>query len=267
MQRIYQRVLLAGLAGALFSGCAMDTANSSSPAKNQNKSQNKSQNQSKATNPKTAGSTLLDFSYPIEIAQEPLTHHTVGVLFPHIQVTDNLKPYINRFENALANQIKEIFQKRGYQVETLSNRDALTPELKHKMWSVADVGGWIGILEDVKMDVDNPEKTDTDTMVDQSSGAVWLKFFEPETGRVIHNFGIQIGGAQAISHIYTYRTTNSGGFARPSAISEYVRDKSNDDAIRRILNRVYRIVMKRLVDELTDKNINRYRNTIEQIKK
>ncbi|WP_163499268.1 HpaA family protein [Helicobacter suis] len=264
----YKKILLAGLAGVLFSGCAMDTANSNSNSKSPNspaKAQKKAQ--TKEATPKVSGNTLLDFSYPIEIAQEPLTHHTVGVLFPHIQVTDNLKPYINRFENALANQIKEIFQKRGYQVETLANRDALTPEQKHKMWSVSDVGGWIGILEDVKMDVDNPEKTDTDTMVDQSSGAVWLKFFEPETGRVIHNFGIQIGGAQAVSHIYTYKPTNSGGFAGPNAVSEFVRDKNNDDAIRRILNRVYRIVMKRLVDELTDKNINRYRNAIEQIKK
>ncbi|WP_163532918.1 HpaA family protein [Helicobacter suis] len=263
MQRVHQKILLAGLVGALFSGCAMDTANSNSPAKNQNKSQN----QNKAANPKTTGSTLLDFSYPIGIVQEPLTHHTVGILFPHIQVSDNLKPYINRFEDALASQIQEIFQKRGYQVVRLPNREALTPDLKHKMWSVADVGGWIGILEDVKMDVDNPEKKDTDTMVDQSSGAVWFKFFEPETGRVIHNFGAQIGGAQAVSHIYTYKPTNSGGFAGPNAVSEFVRDKNNDDAIRRILNRVYRIVMKRLVDELTDKNINRYRNAIEQIKK
>ncbi|GMB96425.1 HpaA family protein [Helicobacter sp. NHP22-001] len=252
-------ILLGSLAGLLITGCATDSGNTGSA--------------SGATAPKkhkvvlNKGDTILNFNYPINIAQEPLSHHTVGILAPHIQVTDNLTPYIDQFQDALVKQITEIFQKRGYRVVLLSTEKAMTPEQKHKMWSVLDMGGWIGILEDVKMDTNDPEKDNVDVLVDQSSGSVWFKFFEPETGRIIHNFGVEVGTKQAFTHRYTYKTTNSGGFAGPNITSHKELDKNNDDAIRKILNEMYPLVMKKLVNELSDTNINRYRQAIEQIKK
>ncbi|WP_104691194.1 HpaA family protein [Helicobacter heilmannii] len=255
-------VLLGSLAGLLVTGCAMDSGNTSNS------------NAGNANVPKkhkrvvlNKGDTLLNFNYPIHIAQEPLTHHTVGIFAPHIQVTDNLTPYIDQFQDALVNQIAEIFQKRGYQVVRLTTEQAMTPEQKHKIWSVLDMGGWIGILEDVKMDTNDPEKDNVDVLVDQSSGSVWFKFFEPETGRIIHNFGVEVGTKQAFTHRYTYQTTNSGGFAGPKVVSHTELEKNNDEAIRKILNEMYPLVMKKLVQELTSTNINRYRQAIEQIKK
>ncbi|CRF41669.1 HpaA family protein [Helicobacter ailurogastricus] len=253
-------VLLGSLAGLLISGCAMDGGNTSNP------SSAKTPNQ-KSHAVAVKGDTILNFNYPINIAPEAPNHHIVGILAPHIQVTNNLAPYIDQFQNALVGQIKEIFQKRGYNVELLSTEQALTPEQKHKMWSVLDMGGWIGILEDIKMDTKNPEKDNVDVLVDQSSGSVWFKFFEPETGRIIHNFGVEVGTAQATTHRYTYETTNSGGFAGPKVTSHTELEKNNDEAIRKILNQMYPMVMKKLVKELTDTNINRYRQAIEQIKK
>ncbi|BEG58197.1 hypothetical protein NHP21005_18850 [Helicobacter sp. NHP21005] len=252
-------VLLGSLAGLLITGCAMDSGNTG--------------NAGGTAAPKkhkvvvNKGDTILNFNYPVNIVQEPLNHHTVGIFAPHIQVTDNLAPYIDQFQDALINQITEIFQKRGYQVVRLSTEKAMTPEQKHKMWSVLDMGGWIGILEDVKMDTVNPGEDNVDVMVDQSSGSVWFKFFEPETGRIIHNFGVEVGTAQARTHTYTYNPTNSGGFAGPRVVSHTELDKNNDDAIRKILNQMYPMVMKKLVKELTDANINRYRHAIEQMKK
>lgn len=260
MQEITRKILLAGLAGMVVAGCATEGGPTQSGTKAQSKS-------AQAGNEKAKSQTPLEFNYPINIAQEPLSHHVVGILAPHVQVTNNLKPYIEKFQEALIGQIQEIFQKRGYQVVRLPNAEALTPAQKHKMWSVLDMGGWIGILEDIKMDTKKPESDNVDVMVDQSSGSVWFKFFEPETGRIIHNFGVEVGTAQAITHTYTYKTTNSGGFAGPRVTSHTQLDKNNDDAIRKILNKMYVIVMKKLVKELTDTNINRYRKAIEQIKK
>ncbi|BCZ18289.1 Neuraminyllactose-binding hemagglutinin [Helicobacter sp. NHP19-003] len=252
-------VLLGSLAGLLITGCAMDSGNTSGA--------NAPEAPKKHRVVANKGDTILNFNYPVNIAQEPLNHHTVGILAPHIQVTDNLTPYIDQFQDALINQIAEIFQKRGYQVVRLTTEKAMTPEQKHKMWSVLDMGGWIGILEDVKMNTDNPGKDNVDVFVDQSSGSVWFKFFEPETGRIIHNFGVEVGTKQAFTHRYTYKTTNSGGFSGPNIASQTELDKNNDDAIRKILNEMYPLVMKKLVNELSDANINRYRQAIEQIKK
>nr|WP_265341732.1 HpaA family protein [Helicobacter heilmannii] len=104
----------------------------------------------------------------------------MALLDPHIQVSGNLQPYLDQFQDALAKQIQDIFQRMGYQVVHATNAKALTPEQKHKIWSVLDIGGWVGILEDIKMNTDNPKSTNMDVMVDQSSGSVWFKLYEPE---------------------------------------------------------------------------------------
>ncbi|WP_104689761.1 HpaA family protein [Helicobacter felis] len=207
------------------------------------------------------GDTILDFNYPINIVQEPINNRFVGLLAPHMQVSDNLKSYVQKFQDALLNQIQEIFQKRGYQVLRFTSKDALTAEEKRKTWAVLNLSGWVGVLEDVKMNTSDPAKQDLDVMVDQSSGSVWFNFFEPETGRVIHNFGIDVGGDQATTHTYSYH----GDRAPQVDPKQLLKDK--DDAIRRILNKMYVKVMKKLVAELTDANINRYRDAIEKIKK
>ncbi|WP_120945868.1 MULTISPECIES: HpaA family protein [Helicobacter] len=256
MQKITKGFLwVAGVSLAL-SGCAMDTGPGAGSA-------------SKAESPtkKEVSSVLLDFDYPINITQEASNGHTIAILTPHIQVSENLQAYIGKFQDALVKQIQDIFQKRGYQVAHFTDAQTLTPEQKHKIWAVLDMRGWMGILEDMKMNTNAPEDNNTDTMVDQSSGSVWFKFFEPETGRIIHNFAVEVGTERAITHTYTYQATNSGGFAGANAVSHNVLDKNHDDAIHRILNKMYAVVMKKLVSELTDANINRYRNAIEKIKK
>ncbi|WP_104749273.1 HpaA family protein [Helicobacter cynogastricus] len=218
--------------------------------------------QEKPKPPKSiVGDTLLDFNYPINIVQEPINNRFVGLLAPHMQVSDNLKPYVQKFQDALLNQIQEIFQKRGYQVLRFTSKDALTAEEKRKTWAVLNLSGWVGVLEDVKMNTSDPAKQDLDVMVDQSSGSVWFNFFEPETGRIIHNFGVDVGNDQATTHTYSYH----GDQVPQVDPKQLIKDK--DDAIRKILNDIYAKVMQKLVTELTDANINRYRNAIEKIKK
>ncbi|WP_104628500.1 HpaA family protein [Helicobacter bizzozeronii] len=253
--------VLATLAGMslVFAGCVMDSGSNA-------ESNGGKPNQKSARAKKTAGDIPLKFYYPVNINQESPNHRVVGILAPHVQVSGNLSPYIDQFQDALVEQIQTIFQKRGYQVMRFTSGQVLTPAQKHQMWSVLDIGGWVGILEDVKMDTKDPSKQDMDVMVDQSSGSVWFKFFEPETGRIIHNFGIEVGTEQAITHTYTYQATDSGGFAGANTISHTELEKNNDNAIRKILNQMYVIVMKRMVEELTSENIDRYRDAIEKIK-
>ncbi|WP_121020975.1 HpaA family protein [Helicobacter vulpis] len=272
MQDIKRGVLFASIA-LTFSGClfiskhpSKTSTPTSKPAQHANPKP--AQKFTKKHQPKQiTGDTLLDFHYPINIVQEPINNRFVGILLPHMQVSDNLKPYAGQFQEALLDQIQEIFQKRGYQVLRFSTRDALTAAQKHKTWAVLDLSGWVGVLEDVKMNTSDPAKQNLDVMVDQSSGSVWFNFFEPETGRVIHNFGVEVGNYQAVTHTYSYRATNSGGFYAPRVEDKTQLIKNKDDAIRKILNDIYAKVMRSLVDELTDANINRYRNAIEKIKR
>ncbi|WP_120944068.1 MULTISPECIES: HpaA family protein [Helicobacter] len=272
MHNIRQGVLFAGIA-LTFSGCLFikhpsRTPTPASKPKPEPTAHKPAQKFTKKHQPKKiVGDTLLDFHYPIKIVQEPINNRFIGLLAPHMQVSDNLKPYVAQFQEALLDQIQEIFQKRGYQVLRFSTRQSLSAAQKHKTWAVLDLSGWVGVLEDVKMNTSDPAKQDLDVMVDQSSGSVWFNFFEPETGRVIHNFGVDVGNYQAVTHTYSYRATNSGGFYAPRVEDQTQLIKDKDDAIRKILNDMYTKVMRSLVEELTDTNINRYRNAIEKIKK
>ncbi len=120
--RVYSKMLVAlGLSSVLI-GCAM---NPSAETKTQNDAKNQVQTHERITT-SSEHVTPLDFNYPIHIVQAPQNHHIVGILTPHIQVSDNLKPYIDKFQDALANQIQTIFEKRGYQVLRFQDEKALS---------------------------------------------------------------------------------------------------------------------------------------------
>ncbi|CCF80445.1 putative paralog of HpaA [Helicobacter bizzozeronii CCUG 35545] len=265
MKKTTKSVLLTGLMGALIAGCATEGGpqkTSQAPAQKQAQQGT----QTKQSTQQAKAEAPIHFSYPLNIHQEPANHHVIGILIPHIQSTDNLKSHIQDFQTALVGQIKEIFQKRGYEVELLDTRDQLTDEEKHKIWAVLDLTGWMGVLEDVRIDLDDPESDNNDKLVDESAGALFFKFFEPESGRIIHNFGVNVGTYQAFNHTYTYRSTNSGGFSGSRIETTEEHEVNTDKAIHKILTQMYAGVMQKLVEELTDSHINRYRKAIEQTK-
>ncbi|WJI95022.1 HpaA family protein [Helicobacter pylori] len=260
--RVYSKMLAAlGLSSVLI-GCAM---NPSAETKTPNNAKNQVQTHERM---KTSSEhvTPLDFNYPIHIVQAPQNHHIVGILVPHIQVSDNLKPYIDKFQDALANQIQTIFEKRGYQVLRFQDEKALSAQDKRKIFSVLDLKGWVGILEDLKMNLKDPNNPNLDTLVDQSSGSVWFNFYEPESNRVIHDFAVEVGTFQAMTYTYTYKQSNSGGFDSSGSIIHEGLEKNKEDAIHKILNRMYAIVMKKAVTELTEENIAKYRDAIDRMK-
>ncbi|GAA9655950.1 HpaA family protein [Helicobacter pylori] len=258
--RVYSKMLAAlGLSSVLI-GCAMNpSAETKTPndAKNQPPVQTHERMQTSSEYV-----TPLDFNYPIHIVQAPQNHHIVGILAPRIQVSDNLKPYIDKFQDALANQIQTIFEKRGYQVLHFQDEKALSAQDKRKIFSVLDLKGWVGILEDLKMNLKDPNNPNLDTLVDQSSGSVWFNFYEPESNRVIHDFAVEVGTFQAMT--YTYKHSNSGGFDSSDSIIH--ENKNKEDAIHKILNRMYAVVMKKAVMELTEENIAKYRDAIDRMK-
>ncbi len=258
--RIYSKMLAAlGLSSVLI-GCAM---NPSAETKTPNDAKNQVQTQERM---KTSSEhvTPLDFNYPIHIVQAPQNHHIVGILVPRIQVSDNLKPYIDKFQDALINQIQTIFEKRGYQVLRFQDEKALNAQDKKKIFSVLDLKGWVGILEDLKMNVKDPNNPNLDTLVDQSSGSVWFNFYEPESNRVIHDFAVEVGTFQAMT--YTYKQSNSGGLDSSNSIIHENLEKNKEDATHKILNRMYAVVMKKAVMELTEENIAKYRDAIDRMK-
>ncbi|GAA8542496.1 HpaA family protein [Helicobacter pylori] len=260
--RVYSKMLAAlGLSSVLI-GCAM---NPSAETKTPNNAKNQQPVQTHERM-KTSSEhvTPLDFNYPIHIVQAPQNHHIVGILVPHIQVSDNLKPYIDKFQDALANQIQTIFEKRGYQVLRFQDEKALSAQDKRKIFSVLDLKGWVGILEDLKMNLKDPNNPNLDTLVDQSSGSVWFNFYEPESNRVIHDFAMEVGTFQAMT--YTYKHSNSGGFDSSDSIIHEGLEKNKEDAIHKILNRMYAVVMKKAVTELTEENIAKYRDAIDRMK-
>ncbi len=260
--RVYSKMLVAlGLSSVLI-GCAM---NPSTETKTQNDAKNQQPVQTHeriTTNSEHV--TPLDFNYPIHIVQAPPNHHIVGILAPRIQVSDNLKPYIDKFQDALANQIQTIFEKRGYQVLRFQDEKALSVQDKRKIFSVLDLKGWVGILEDLKMNLKDPNNPNLDTLVDQSSGSVWFNFYEPESNRVIHDFAVEVGTFQAMT--YTYKHSNSGGFDSSDSIIHEALEKNKEDATHKILNRMYAVVMKKAVTELTEENIAKYRDAIDRMK-
>ncbi|GAA8975787.1 HpaA family protein [Helicobacter pylori] len=261
--RVYSKMLAAlGLSSVLI-GCAM---NPSAETKTQNDAKNQPPVQTHERM-KTSSEhvTPLDFNYPIHIAQAPQNHHhIVAILVPHIQVSDNLKPYIDKFQDALANQIQTIFEKRGYQVLRFQDEKALSAQDKRKIFSVLDLKGWVGILEDLKMNLKDPNDPNLDTLVDQSSGSVWFNFYEPESNRVVHDFAVEVGTFQAMT--YTYKHSNSGRFDSSDSIIHEDLEKNKEDAIHKILNRMYAVVMKKAVMELTEENIAKYRDAIDRMK-
>ncbi len=258
--RVYSKMLVAlGLSSVLI-GCAM---NPSAETKTPNDAKNQVQTHERM---KTSSEhvTPLDFNYPIHIVQAPQNHHIVGILVPRIQVSDNLKPYIDKFQDALINQIQTIFEKRGYQVLRFQDEKALNTQDKRKLFSVLDLKGWVGILEDLKMNVKDPNNPNLDTLVDQSSGSVWFNFYEPESNRVVHDFAVEVGTFQAMT--YTYKNSNSGGLNSSNSIIHEDLENNKEDAIHKILNRMYAVVMKKAVMELTEENIAKYRDAIDRIK-
>ncbi|GAA8490607.1 HpaA family protein [Helicobacter pylori] len=260
--RVYSKMLVAlGLSSVLI-GCAM---NPSAETKTQNDAKNQQPVQThERMQTSSEHVTPLDFNYPIHIVQAPQNHHIVGILAPRIQVSDNLKPYIDKFQDALANQIQTIFEKRGYQVLRFQDEKALSAQDKRKIFSVLDLKGWVGILEDLKMNLKDPNNPNLDTLVDQSSGSVWFNFYEPESNRVIHDFAVEVGTFQAMT--YTYKHSNSGGFDSSDSIIHEALEKNKEDATHKILNRMYAVVMKKAVTELTEENIAKYRDAIDRMK-
>ncbi|KAA6492982.1 neuraminyllactose-binding hemagglutinin [Helicobacter pylori] len=257
--RVYSKMLVAlGLSSVLI-GCAMNPSaeTKQNDAKNQVQTHERIQTSSEHVAP-------LDFNYPIHIVQAPQNHHIVGILAPRIQVSDNLKPYIDKFQDALANQIQTIFEKRGYQVLRFQDEKALNAQDKRKIFCVLDLKGWVGILEDLKMNLKDPNNPNLDALVDQSSGSVWFNFYEPESNRVVHDFAVEVGTFQAMT--YTYKHSNSGGFDSSNSIIHEDLEKNKEDAIHKILNRMYAVAMKKAVTELTEENIAKYRDAIDRMK-
>ncbi|GAA7162882.1 HpaA family protein [Helicobacter pylori] len=260
--RVYSKMLAALGFSSVLIGCAM---NPSAETKTQNDAKNQQPVQThERITTSSEHVTPLDFNYPIHIVQAPQNHHVVGILAPRIQVSDNLKPYIDKFQDALANQIQTIFEKRGYQVLRFQDEKALSTQDKRKIFSVLDLKGWVGILEDLKMNLKDLNNPNLDTLVDQSSGSVWFNFYEPESNRVIHDFAVEVGTFQAMT--YTYKHSNSGGFDSSDSIIHENLEKNKKDAIHKILNRMYAVVMKKAVTELTKENIAKYRDAIDRMK-
>ncbi|GAA7383579.1 HpaA family protein [Helicobacter pylori] len=208
--------------------------------------------------------TPLDFNYPIHIVQAPQNYRLIGILASRIQVSDNLKPYIDKFQDALINQIQTIFEKRGYQTLFFKDESALTLQDKRKLFAVLDVKGWVGVLEDLKMNLKDPNNPNLGMLVDQSSGSVWFSFYEPESNRVVHDFAVEVGTFQAIT--YTYKHSNSGRFNSSDSIIHEDLEKNKEDAIHQILNKIYALIMKKAVTELTEKNISQYKEAIDRMK-
>ncbi|MCH4598987.1 HpaA family protein [Helicobacter pylori] len=260
--RIYSKMLVAlGLSSVLI-GCAVNPSAETKTPNGTKKQQPVQTHERMKTSSEYV--TPLDFNYPIHIVQAPQNHHIVGILVPRIQVSDNLKPYIDKFQDALANQIQTIFEKRGYQVLRFQDEKALSAQDKRKIFSVLDLKGWVGILEDLKMNLKDPNNPNLDTLVDQSSGSVWFNFYEPESNRVVHDFAVEVGTFQAMT--YTYKHSNSGGLNSSNNIIHEGLEKNKEDAIHKILNRMYAVVMKKAVTELTEENIAKYRDAIDRMK-
>ncbi|MFA4808299.1 HpaA family protein, partial [Helicobacter pylori] len=63
-----------------------------------------------------------------------------------------------------------------------------------------------------------------------------------------------------------YKQSNSGGFNSSDSIIHEDLEKNKEDAIHKILNRMYAVVMKKAVTELTEENIAKYRDAIDRMK-
>ncbi|GLH58643.1 HpaA family protein [Helicobacter ailurogastricus] len=233
-----------------------------------------------STKSKPKGSDLLDFNRPIDIKQEASNNHTIAILTPHIQADENVQPYIDQFQSALARQAQEIFEKEGYHIIRLADAQNLTPAQKNEIYTILKIKGWVGVLEDANINTANPQDTDMDTTVDQSAGAVIFKFFEPKTGRTTHIIAINIGAEHALTYARSPQEIRVDGFAGANSISRGASssaranppsraelEKIHDNAIRGILNKVYGFVIKKMVSWVTNTDLKQYRRAIDQIRK
>ncbi len=261
MQKITRRILITLAISLALSGCAITGVKSTN-------------NQAKKHTRLKKNATSLDFNYPVDIRQEDFNNHTIAILDPHIQADENVEPYIKQFQSALVKQVQEILEKKGYKIIHLTSAQNLTPEQKIKIYSILKIKGWVGILEDADINIDNPEDTNMKTTVDQSAGAVLFRFFEPKTGRTTHNFAINVGAEHAITYSYLQQITSSDSFAGANSISlgavslvdRNQADNNRNDAIHTILNKVYGVVIKKLVSWVINTNLKQYRKVIDQIR-
>ncbi|MGL2352405.1 HpaA family protein [Helicobacter pylori] len=257
--RAYSKMLVALGFSSVLIGCTMNpSAETKTPndAKNQQPVQTHERIQTSSEHV-----TPLDFNYPVHIVQAPQNHHVVGILAPRIQMSDNLKPYSTLFQDALRRQIQAIFEKRGYQTLFFKDESTLTPQDKRKLFAVLDVKGWVGVLEDLKLLLKDPNNANALTA--QSSGSVWFSFYEPESYRVIYDFKVGLGDFQAIVHAYS--NNYSLGFNLKNNLFTGL-ENNKQDAIHQILNKIYASIMKKAVTELAEKNISQYKDAIDRMK-
>ncbi|WP_104690711.1 HpaA family protein [Helicobacter heilmannii] len=263
MQKITKSVLWALLGISLaLSGCATNMASTTANAKK--------------------SIVSLDFNRRIDINQEEANHHTIAILTPNIQADENVQPYISKFQNALERQIQEIFQKKGYIIIHLESEQQLTPEQKNNIYTILKIKGWMGVLEDADININDPQDTNMDTTIDQSAGAIWFKFFEPKTGRTTHIVAINIGAEHAIAYSHSPQEIKVDGFSEANAISRGASlenlaetnipshaemQRRHQEAIRTVLNKVYGFVIKKMVYWVTNTDLAQYRRVIDQIRK
>lgn len=264
--QIHTKGIVSALMGIslMFFGCATDTG---------------TQSASNRAHPKINVSPI-DFNYPIHINQEPLNDHITAILPPHIQADENVKPYIAKFQNALVAQIQWNSPKKGYTIIRIDSAKDFTPTQKDTVYSLLKIKGWIGILENADINTTNPQDTHIKTKVDESAGAVILQFVEPKTGRTTHIIPINIGAEHAITYSNFQESVILSGFAGASSVSLGDTadkedngdvggpvDKNHDDAVHKILNKVYKVVLEKVVSWAQTANLKRYRQVIDQMRK
>lgn len=66
--------------------------------------------------------------------------------------------------------------------------------------------------------------------------------------------------------IYIYKYNNFGGFNFLNSIIYEYLEKNKEDVIYKILNRMYVVVMKKVVIEFIKENIDKYREVIDRMK-
>ncbi|CAJ99595.1 HpaA family protein [Helicobacter acinonychis] len=206
--------------------------------------------------------TPINFNYPVHVAKAAPNHRLIGILAPNIQMSANLKSYSALFQNALLDQIQSIFEKRGYQTLSFKDENALTSQDKKKLFALLDVKGWVGVLEDLKIHLKDPNKPNSNALINQSSGSVLFSLYEPESYRVIYDFKVGLGDFQAIVQAYN---NLSLGFNLKNNLFAGL-EKNKQDAIHQILNKIYALIMKKAITELTEKNISAYKEAIDKMK-
>ncbi|WP_104744182.1 HpaA family protein [Helicobacter acinonychis] len=252
----FKTLIILGLSIVLMS-CAKKTVIETKPQNEQEKPI-----QVTKTIQTTQKVTPINFNYPVHVAKATPNHRLIGILAPNIQMSANLKSYSALFQNALLDQIQSIFEKRGYQALSFKDENALTSQDKKKLFALLDVKGWVGVLEDLKIHLKDPNKPNSNALINQSSGSVLFSLYEPESYRVIYDFKVGLGDFQAIVQAYN---NLSLGFNLKNNLFAGL-EKNKQDAIHQILNKIYALIMKKAITELTEKNISAYKEAIDKMK-